>query len=49
MGSQWERPSPPSRGLRLVVFALLALAAAMVVVALLLLAYTAILGPATTG
>lgn len=49
MGWQSERPRPPSRRFRLGVFFILALGAAVVGVTLLLLAYTAILGPATTG
>jgi hypothetical protein len=49
MGSRWEKPSPPSRGQRLLLFAVVALAVVIVGVVLLLLLYTAVLGSATTG
>jgi hypothetical protein len=47
MGSNWEGPTPPSRGQRLLIFAVLALALAIVAVALLSLLYTAVAGSAT--
>jgi hypothetical protein len=47
MGSDWERPSPPSRGQRLLIFAVVALAMVIVGVALLSLLYTALARPAT--
>jgi hypothetical protein len=49
MGSNWGKPAPPSRRLRLLVFTAVALAAAIVVIAVVALLYTALLGPATTG
>ena len=41
--AHWEQPSPPSRGMRLLVFAAVVVVIAVIAVAIIALVYTALL------
>ncbi len=43
--AQWQQPSPPSRGMRLLVFAAVVVVISVVAVSIIALLYTALLTP----